>query len=66
MKKDEIMKFGEMQIWTERFNQIIGGAQTFKKNRLYLLRDDLIQAYEGKRFDPFAGLLFAAITEEMR
>lgn len=59
------MTFGEMRGWTERFNQIIGGAQCLKDKRLRNLLNDLIEAYEGQRFDPFAGFMFATIIEEM-
>lgn len=59
------MTFGEMNEWTKRFNQIIGGSQKLKNERLYNMREDLILAYEGKKFEPFSGLLFAAITTEM-
>lgn len=59
------MTFGEMNSWTQRFLQIIGAAQCLKEQRLKNLRDDLVQAYEGKKFDPFAGYLFAAISEQV-
>lgn len=59
------MTFGEMQKWTNRFNQIIGGAQCMKNRRLSQMRDDLAMASEGKKFDPYYGFLYAALTEEM-
>lgn len=59
------MTTGEMNLWTKRFNQIIGAAQGLKQNRLNNMRNDLVAAYEGQQFDPFAGFMFAAITEEM-
>lgn len=39
------MTFGEMRIWTERFNQILGASQTLKKKRLINLKNDLEAAY---------------------
>lgn len=59
------MKFEEMRKWTERFNQIIGGSQGLKGKRLNTLLVDFIQAHKDKNFDPIAGLMFAAIIEEM-
>lgn len=59
------MTTGEMNKWTKRFNQIMGAAQAFKYKRLSNLRDDLVLAYEGHPYDPYAGFMFAAITEEL-
>lgn len=59
------MTFGEMQKWTERFNQILGGAQCLKQKRLKSLRADFIAANVGKKYDPYAGRFFIAITEEI-
>ncbi len=59
------MTFGEMKQWTQRFNQILGAAQCLKEKRLKNLRDDLVQAYQGKPFDKHAGFMFAAISEQV-
>ena len=65
------MTFGEMRIWTERFNQILGGAQTLKDKRLANLMTDLEQAYdipilndeEYNRKNPFVVQLYRAVSE---
>ena len=55
--------FGEMQALTERFNQIIGGAQTLKEKRLRQMRRDLI---ELAKTDDFALQMWFAVDEEIR
>lgn len=65
------MTFGEMRQWTERFNQILGGAQTLKDKRLANLMTDLEQAYdipilndeEYSRKNPFVVQLYRAVSE---
>jgi len=69
MKND--MTFGEMRIWTERFNQILGGDQTLKDKRLAQLMTDLEHAYsipilnneEYNRKNPFVVSLYRAVSE---
>lgn len=65
------MTFGEMRKWTERFNQILGGAQTLKDKRLAQLMTDLEQAYsipilndeEWNKRNPFVYQLYRAVSE---
>ena len=65
------MTFGEMKAWTERFNQILGGAQCLKDKRLANLMTDLEQAYdipilndeEYNRKNPFVVQLYRAVSE---
>lgn len=65
------MTVGEMLQWTERFNQILGGAQTLKDKRLANLMTDLEQAYgipilrdqEFEKENPFVVQLYRAISE---
>ena len=65
------MTFGEMRKWTERFNQILGGAQTLKDKRLANLMTDLEQAYgipilrdqEFEKENPFVVQLYRAVSE---
>lgn len=59
------MTIGEMNKWTQRFLQIIGGAQVYKQQRLEQMKRDLDQAYRGKQVDPFALQMYAAVIEEM-
>lgn len=70
MRKND-MTTGEMRIWTERFNQILGGAQTLKDKRLAQLMTDLEQAYnipilnneDYNRENPFVYQLYRAVSE---
>lgn len=65
------MTFGEMRQWTERFNQILGGAQTLKDKRLAQLMTDLERAYdipilnneEWNKRNPFVYQLYRAVSE---
>ena len=65
------MTFGEMKAWTERFNQILGGAQCLKDKRLANLMTDLEQAYsipilndeDYNRENPFVVQLYRAVAE---
>ena len=65
------MTVGEMLKWTERFNQILGGAQCLKDKRLAQLMTDLEQAYnipilndeEYNRENPFVVQLYQAVSE---
>ena len=65
------MTFGEMRQWTERFNQILGGAQCLKDKRLAQLMTDLEQAYnipilnneDYNRENPFVVQLYRAVSE---
>ena len=65
------MTVGEMLKWTERFNQILGGAQTLRDKRLANLMTDLEQAYdipilndeEYNRKNPFVVQLYRAVSE---
>lgn len=65
------MTVGEMLKWTERFNQILGGAQCLKDKRLAQLMTDLKQAYnipilndeEYNRENPFVVHLYRAVSE---
>lgn len=65
------MTFGEMRIWTERFNQILGGAQCSKDKRLAQLMTDLERAYdipilndeEWNKRNPFVYQLYRAVSE---
>lgn len=65
------MTVGEMLKWTERFNQILGGAQTLKDKRLAQLMTDLEQAYDipilnnedYNRENPFVVQLYRAVSE---
>ena len=65
------MTVGEMLKWTERFNQILGGAQCLKDKRLAQLMSDLEQAYgipilndeEYNRENPFVVQLYRAVSE---
>jgi len=70
MRKND-MTTGEMRIWTERFNQILGGAQTLKDKRLAQLMTDLERAYsipflndeEYNQKNPFVVSLYRAVSE---
>lgn len=65
------MTFGEMRQWTERFNQILGGAQCLKDKRLAQLMTDLEQAYnipilndeEWNKRNSFVYQLYRAVSE---
>lgn len=65
------MTFGEMRQWTERLNQILGGAQCLKDKRLANLMTDLEQAYgipilrdqEFEKENPFVVQLYRAVSE---
>ena len=65
------MTVGEMLGWTERFNQILGGAQTLRDKRLAQLMTDLEQAYdipilndeEYNRENQFVVQLYRAVSE---
>jgi len=65
------MTVGEMLKWTERFNQILGGAQCLKDKRLAQLMTDLEQAYsipilnneEWNTRNPFVYQLYRAVSE---
>lgn len=68
---DPGMTFGEMRKWTERFNQILGGAQCLKDKRLASLMTDMEQAYgipflndeEYNRKNPFVIQMYRAASE---
>lgn len=70
MRKND-MTTGEMRIWTERFNQILGGAQCLKDKRLAQLMTDLERAYsipvlnneEYNQKNPFVVQLYRAVSE---
>lgn len=65
------MTVGEMLKWTERFNQILGGAQCLKDKRLAQLMSDLEQTYnipilnneDYNRENPFVVQLYRAVSE---
>lgn len=61
------MTFGEMRKWTERFNQILGGAQCLKQKRLQQLIKDIEESYVtyGPNQDVFAASLESSIWEEL-
>lgn len=59
------MTFGEMLRWTQRFNQIIGGAQCLKQKRLEQLKSDLDLAYANQNIDHYALRVYAAVVEEL-
>jgi len=55
------MTFGEMYELTQRFNQIIGGSQFLKHNRLKQFMQDLEDAYSTDGvFDDFYAQLMQA------
>ena len=65
------MTVGEMLKWTERFNQILGGAQTLRDKRLAQLMSDLEKAYnipslndeEWNKRNQFVYQLYRAVSE---
>jgi len=65
------MTFGEMRKWTERFNQILGGAQTLRDKRLAQLMSDLEKAYnipplndeDWNKHNLFVYQLYRAVSE---
>lgn len=61
-----VMTFGEMQAWTERFNNIMTAPSTraLRNARLTSLAYDIRQAYDITE-NKFAGQLHETIAEEL-
>lgn len=65
------MTVGEMLQWTERFNQILGGAQALRDKRLAQLMSDLEKAYnipplndeKWNKRNQFVYQLYQAVSE---
>lgn len=59
------MTFGEMNKWTKRLNQILGGAQCLKQKRLRQLFQDFALAYLDKADDDHVQKFTYAIFDEV-
>lgn len=59
------MTAGEMNKWTKRFNQILGGAQCLKQKRLRSLFRDFALAYFDKANDYHVQKFTYAIFDEV-
>jgi len=57
------MTFGQMQKWTERFNQIKGASQKLKNKRFENMLSDLVMAHDSENV--YARYIYIAVLDEM-